>query len=351
MINKHRVKRIKSVIYAVIVVLVFLPLILLIALCISMMGFLRETAGSLDRIETYIVQEPAPSLSIQEPVESSTLEPEGQAATPEELEPRSLDVSQPDPETEEVSPEDNAAAIAAAPNPYQPDTYPEVYFSTLASADSLEPDTLYLTFDNTPSSNFNDIVKVLDKHNVKATFFVWWGDTGGAPSVGSDFRALIDAGHSIGIHSGDPSLPLSGLYSSADAYMEDFSAIFSKIESETGIRTRLYRLPGGSVNPANPQRQAVLREIKTELDARGFLQYDWNASAQDAVNPPLSMQQILTNLNTSVEKGERVVVLLHDGTSSVTTAQALDQFIPQCLEEGYTFKALDYDIEPVSFLK
>jgi peptidoglycan/xylan/chitin deacetylase (PgdA/CDA1 family) len=63
------------------------------------------------------------------------------------------------------------------------------------------------------------------------------------------------------------------------------------------------------------------------------------------------MQQILDNLYTTVEKGERIVVLLHDGTGSDSTIQALEEFIPHCLADGYTFKALDYDTVPVSFLE
>jgi peptidoglycan/xylan/chitin deacetylase (PgdA/CDA1 family) len=355
MINKQRVKRIKSVIYTIIVILVFLPLVLLIALCISMIGFLGETAGTLDRIESYVSDGVQPTAATDSP------ELQGQAYVPAE------EQSEPAPssgqadlplelEDDPAAPGDTDASVAtpplaATPNEYTPLTYPELYFDTVPTPQALDADTLYLTFDNTPSSNFSDILAVLDKHHVQATFFVWWGDTGGAPYIGSDYRAVLDAGHSIGIHSGDPALPLSSLYANVDAFLEDFSLIFREIENQTGVRTRLYRLPGGSVNGYNQSRQTVLSEIKNELDARGFLQYDWNASAQEAVYPPLSMQQILGNLYTTIEKGERIVVLLHDGTSSDSTIRALEEFIPQCLAEGYTFKALDYDTVPVSFLE
>jgi peptidoglycan/xylan/chitin deacetylase (PgdA/CDA1 family) len=358
MINKQRVKRIKNVIYSVIVVLVFLPLVLLIALCISMIGFLSDTSGALDRIETYVADGVQPS--IQPSAATDSPEIEGQAFDPAastpELSPSGGQADSPlEPDDEPGGDTDTPASgdspPGAAPNIYQPVSYPELYFDTVPTPQTLSGDTLYLTFDNTPSSNFSDILAVLEKHGVKATFFVWWGDTGGTPSIGSDYRAVLDAGHSIGIHSGDPSLPLSSLYASVDAFMQDFSFMFREIEAQTGVRTRLYRLPGGSVNAYNGSRQTMLSEIKKELDARGFLQYDWNASAQDAVYPPLSMQQILGNLYTTIEKGERIVVLLHDGTGSDSTIRALDAFIPQCLADGYTFKALDYDTVPVSFLE
>jgi peptidoglycan/xylan/chitin deacetylase (PgdA/CDA1 family) len=321
-----------------------------------MIGFLSDTSTTLDRIETYVADGVQPSAATDSP------ELQGQAYVPAEDEPASTSSGgqadsplEPDDEPGDPGGTDAPATdenpVGATPNVYKPVSYPEIYFDTVPVPQSLAADTLYLTFDNTPSSNFSDILAVLDKHSVKATFFVWWGDTGGTPSIGSDYKAVLDAGHSIGIHSGDPALSLSSLYASVDAFMEDFSFMFREIEAQTGVRTRLYRLPGGSVNSYNRGRQTILSEIKKELDARGFLQYDWNASAQDAVYPPLSMQQILGNLYTTIEKGERIVVLLHDGTGSDSTIRALEEFIPKCLADGYTFKALDYDTVPVSFLE
>jgi peptidoglycan/xylan/chitin deacetylase (PgdA/CDA1 family) len=358
MINIQRVKRIKSIIYTIIVILIFLPLVLLIALCISMIGFLGDTSGALDRIESYMASSVQTAVEPSPEVDSPELQ--GQALNPAE-DPPEISTGQADsplepdeelsePQSADAPPVGDSLANGK-PNIYKPVSYPEVTFDTIPAPQALEADTLYLTFDNTPSANLPELLAVLDKHHVQATFFVWWGDTGGAPSVGSDYRAILDAGHSIGIHSGEPSSSLSDLYSSVDSFMEDFTFIFHKIEEETGVRTRLYRLPGGSISPYNSSRQAMLVEIKRELDARGFLQYDWNASAQDAVYPPLSMQQILGNLYTTIGKGERIVVLLHDGTASDSTVQALEEFIPQCLADGYTFKALDYDTVPVSFLE
>jgi len=373
MINKQRVKRIRNVIYTVMVILLFLPIMLLIALAISMIGFMKDASDSLKNIETYMSGEAVPV-----PLQAEGQSVAGQAGDIEAYDPADApDEEKPDGghDANNLGEAITPAAISGGeepaellqepgqgqgggggapdgltPNGYRPEAFPSLYFDTLPSPTASGVNELYLTIDNTPSANFSAIMDVLGKHNVKATFFVWRGDSGGAPSLGSDYRAILQAGHSIGIHCGEPSIPLSALYSSVDFFLADFAMMFDTIEAQTGVRTRLYRLPGGSVNPHNPARTQMIRNIKAELDSRGFIQHDWNASAQDAVNPPLSMQQILSNLHTSIQRGDHVVALVHDGTGSDSTVRALDEFIPYCLEQGYVFRALDYNTVPVSFI-
>ncbi|MCL2055761.1 MAG: polysaccharide deacetylase family protein [Oscillospiraceae bacterium] len=353
MINKQRVKRIRHAIYTVIVLLLFIPVILLIALSISMIGFLRDAADSLNRIESHIATPVLPSPSPE------LLEPEDQSAdtqfNPGGTQPAVFigeENGQDEPQGQDGQDiaQGGGTAETEGLNTYRPETLPQLFFDTAVTPSTAGAEDIYLTVDNTPAENFPAIMGLLDKYNIKATFFVWRGDSGGTPMLGSDYRAIIQAGHSIGIHCGDPSIPLSRLYSSAEFFLDDFAMMFDMIEHYTGVRTRLYRLPGGSVNPHHPERDEVKRQIIAELDSRGFIQHDWNASGEDAVIPPLSMQQILSNLHTNIQGGGRIIALVHDGTGSDSTVRALEQFIPFCLEQGYVFRAMDHDTVPVSFL-
>lgn len=348
MINKQRVQRIRTVIYTILILIVFIPILLIMALSIKTIGMLNDITALLRQNQPSISQSQLPSE--QSGQDGATIEPEPQSlilSSPE-------DAEQPPPfkeESRDASRQDDVSSVAGeyVQNMYSPTTFPGLYFETLPVPQSSAEKTLYLTFDNTPSLQPQPILDVLKKHGVQATFFVWWNDS--LDQLNNTFyKSLLDSGHQIGIHSGTNTDSFSEIYSSSDRFLIAYNEIFDQIYVQTGIKTRLYRLPGGSVTPENPQRQAVISEIKAELDARGFLQYDWDASAQDAVIPSLSKEQILHNIKNSIGRSGQVVILLHDGTGSTSTAQALDSFIEEYKAAGYSFRTLDYDTKPVSFL-
>jgi peptidoglycan/xylan/chitin deacetylase (PgdA/CDA1 family) len=75
--------------------------------------------------------------------------------------------------------------------------YPELYVKAPDSF-TCESKTVYLTFDDGPSQNTLDILKILDKHKIKATFFM----CGSKTEEGKDImKKVADAGHTIGVHS------------------------------------------------------------------------------------------------------------------------------------------------------
>lgn len=55
---------------------------------------------------------------------------------------------------------------------------------------------VYLTLDDGPSDNTQAVLDILDKYNVKATFFV----TGEMPEYKDMIKAAYDKGHTIGMH-------------------------------------------------------------------------------------------------------------------------------------------------------
>lgn len=375
MINKQRVQRIRTVIYVLIVLVIFIPVILVITLSVRLLSVLSS-------IDAYFAQE-APAITQTAPdalappdMEQSeeqdsgyVIEPEGQTLKPEDVEdetptirdeeaPLAANNGEPSGSTGPGGDEPETNDGEYVQNTYSPTSFPELYFeeipvptteSPTSSAASTGRGTIYLTVDNTPSFQSDLLLDVLRKHKVNATFFVWWNSSLGERNIGF-YRTLINEGHCIGIHSASNVESFSRLYASTDQFLSGYDEFFQLLETETGVRPRFYRLPGGSVSPGNPSRQAVLTNIKSELDSRGFLQYDWNASAQDAVSPALDKEQILRNINQSLSDTGHVVVLLHDGTGSSSTADALDQFIAACKADGHQFGILQPDLKPVSFL-
>lgn len=336
MINKQRVRRIRGFLYTCILLFIIVPIILMLVVSF-------RTLGVLNRLADYFDRNPPAAVGQSYAEDGLAIAPalgEQLDAEPAETPPEVVNTAEPD------APAEDGGYVE---NTYLPASYPNLRFDTLPVTRPSGEKTICLTFSNTPSAQAEDILAVLAKHGVRATFFVWWND-GRYTENYAFYRQLTDSGHRIGIHSGSSGASFSELYADVDSFLGQFEHIFTAIYEATGEKTRLYRLPGGSVNPYDPARQKVLAGIKAELDARGFLQYDWSASAQDAVLPPLTKAQALANLKGSIDESGRTVVLLHDGTGSTSTAEALDEFIRQYKADGYSFGVLEYDAEPVSFL-
>ena len=93
---------------------------------------------------------------------------------------------------------------------------------------------VYLTFDDGPSSNTEAILEVLDKYNVKATFFVV-GTTD--EDLVPLYKKIVDSGNSIGLHS--YSHQYSKIYKDLDSFKEDFHKIQDYVKKLTGVKTVL----------------------------------------------------------------------------------------------------------------
>ena len=103
---------------------------------------------------------------------------------------------------------------------------------------------VYLTFDDGPSIYTKDILDILKRYNVKATFFV----TGmNSEQYGDYYQEILDDGHSLGIHT--YSHVYHDIYESLEAFQEDFLKMQDYIYQLTGEKVKLYRFPGGSARP------------------------------------------------------------------------------------------------------
>ncbi len=199
-----------------------------------------------------------------------------------------------------------------------------------------------LTFDDGPSANTGRVLDILERYGVKATFFVVGsGKTG--PADQERMRAIVDAGHTIAMHSW--SHDYKTVYASVEAFLDEFSALYQWIYEATGVYPQLYRFPGGSINGYN---RGVYQEIIAEMTRRGFVYFDWNASAQDATPAPRPAWDIAADCLKGVGR-DLVVVLAHDSAARGTTVDALPAVIEGYQNAGYTFRALHPGVAPVTF--
>ena len=201
---------------------------------------------------------------------------------------------------------------------------------------------LYLTFDDGPSARTDEILEILDKYGVKATFFVV-----GANEEGDleRMQKIVAAGHTLAIHS--YSHDYKKIYASVEAYLEDFNQMFCQIYEATGVKPQIFRFPGGSVNSYNV---GIHQQLIAEMTRRGFVYFDWNVANGDAVFSKIQPSSTLTaNALKGVGTARRAIILMHDSSAKTTTVEALPAIIEGYLEAGYSFAALTPSTRSVTF--
>lgn len=191
---------------------------------------------------------------------------------------------------------------------------------------------IYLTFDDGPGRYTEQLLDVLDKYNIKATFFV----------VNTSYSKLIaeeyKRGHSVGIHSNTHDY--QKIYESDEAFFDDFNAMYDEIVYRTGEGTCLMRFPGGSSNTVSCINPGIMTRLTEEVENRGFTYFDWNVSSGDA-GQTVETQQVYENVINGVQNHKISIVLQHDKKGF--SVDAVEQIIIWGLENGYTFLPLTKD--------
>ncbi|NCB62914.1 MAG: polysaccharide deacetylase [Clostridia bacterium] len=202
--------------------------------------------------------------------------------------------------------------------------------------------TVYLTFDDGPSARTPEILAVLKKYNVKATFFV----VGKTDEQSKQWmRDIVNEGHAIGMHS--YTHDYKKIYASPEAFLEDYSKIFNLIYEATGVYPQISRFPGGSINGYNG---GSYENIISELVRRGFVYFDWNVATGDAAaNSSVPVDTLVRNALSRIDSLRRAVVLMHDATDKKTTVEALSAIIEGYQKAGFTFAPLTPEVVPVVY--
>lgn len=207
---------------------------------------------------------------------------------------------------------------------------------------------VYLTFDDGPSKNTKKILEILDKYNIKATFFV----VGPKSNFKSELlKEIVNSGHTIAIHSYEHNYDY--IYSSKENYLKDFYSCLNWIKQTTGITPKLYRFPGGSSNTIGTK--SLIKSIILDLNEKGFTHADWNVDTLDSYvkNEP---SKVISNALTSLKKNENnnhyyQTILMHDDIYKPATIDALPSLIEKLIQKGYTFKVLDENSHIIKHVK
>lgn len=196
----------------------------------------------------------------------------------------------------------------------------------------IQKGVVYLTFDDGPNDKTTGIIlDILNKYNVKATFFV----TGNGPD--SLIARAYQEGHTIGLHTF--SHQYQNVYASVDGYFNDLNKISDRVYRITNQRSTLIRFPGGSSNTVSKKyTPGIMTQLTKMVQEKGYQYFDWNVSAEDAGASP-TQESIFHNVTDNLNKDRSNVVLLHD--TKKMTAETLERIILYCQEHGFRMAALD----------
>ena len=193
-----------------------------------------------------------------------------------------------------------------------------------------------LTFDDGPSKTTPDVLAALKDAGVHATFFVV------ATGYNEKYLPLLTeasaAGHQIALHSA--SHEYSDIYRSSEAYWADIGLLKERIAPYVDTESiRYLRFPGGSTNTVSRRYggKGLMQQLKAEAVQKDFQWVDWNVCAEDAVGGHPSADTIYRNVVRETGEQTRCVVLMHDSSSTRTTAEALPDIIRWYADQGFTF--------------
>jgi peptidoglycan/xylan/chitin deacetylase (PgdA/CDA1 family) len=195
---------------------------------------------------------------------------------------------------------------------------------------------IYLTFDDGPTAVTDDVLTVLDRYKVKATFFVIY-QKGGEERL----REIQRRGHTIGLHS--YSHKYNEVYASTDAFFEDLQKVSDYVEGATGIKSKLIRFPGGSSNEVSKKYSpGIMTKLVPMVKEKGYVYFDWNCENGDANGNNISPRSLVEKtIKTAPKSANHICVLMHDGPGKKTTAQALPGIIEYFRDAGYAFESLN----------
>ena len=204
--------------------------------------------------------------------------------------------------------------------------------STLPNSGTINNGTIYLTFDDGPSSlTTGYILDILKEENVPATFFI----TGNGPD--ELIKRMYDEGHTVGLHTYTHNY--SYIYSSTDNYFSDLQQISNRVKNITGYESKIIRFPGGSSNTVSRNYQyGIMSLLTSQVLERGYRYYDWNVDSDDAGHA-YNSTAVYSNVVNSLSPNRANMVLMHD--IKPQTKDALRDIIHYAKNNGYTFKKIE----------
>ena len=180
-----------------------------------------------------------------------------------------------------------------------------------------------VTFDDGPNKKSTpEILDILDRFNVKATFFVLGKYVDKYPDI---TKRIVENGHVIGNHTySHPDLR----FKFNSGIMEQIKMAEEAIYKATSVQTHLLRPPYGAYN----------NRIRRIAENMGYFVIEYSLSASDG-GRKIASSRIVQNVSEKVRNGS--IILLHDGdrfnenADRKNTVLALPVVLENLKDDGY----------------
>ena len=183
---------------------------------------------------------------------------------------------------------------------------------------------IYLTFDDGPIPELTPwVLDLLDKYNIKATFFCVGDNVRKYPEI---YQDVLDRGHKVGNHTFNH---IQGIRTFTRNYLKNTEQASKYIDSP------LFRPPHGHMRL--PQFFMLRRKYKIIL---------WDVVTRDYSNR-LKPEDVLDNVKNYARNGS--IVVFHDSLKAEKNMKyALPLAIEWLKEQGYAFKTIEEGLAEVS---
>jgi len=213
---------------------------------------------------------------------------------------------------------------------------------------------LFLTFDDWGTEqSMNELLYVLDKYNVKATFFVTTQHVDANPNL---LRVIAEQGHQIACHT-DGHLPLSNTVEGTKnlaATLTDEEALTLR-KDLVNAYNKLYKYTGDVVVNGRASLSRMFRPPTLAVSKIGISQvfdvgYTYSISGDMSTDDykATSYKDMVRQLRWGITDGgdhiqvhDGSIIVMHMLENAKYTAQALDTMIPYWQQQGYTFARID----------
>ncbi|EGT4138204.1 TPA: polysaccharide deacetylase [Clostridium perfringens] len=202
---------------------------------------------------------------------------------------------------------------------------------------------IFLTFDDGPSENTREILKILKEEDVHATFF----DIGSALKDNKENQELlkqeIDQGNAVAGHSFSHNYKILYPGNSVDVnkFMSELNETNEIMKSVLGknFNARVIRMPGGYMS-RRYYRDPNLKALDEAFAKDNIVSIDWDAETGDATGRHYTVEQYVQNSAKNINNLNHVILLMHDAAAKKETVQALPAIIKFYKEHGYAFKVI-----------
>ncbi|MGL5353371.1 MAG: polysaccharide deacetylase family protein [Clostridium sp.] len=189
---------------------------------------------------------------------------------------------------------------------------------------------VYLTFDDGPGGTVTTkVLDILKDEGVPATFFVIGCQI---PNQENIILRMKNEGHSIGLHS--ITHDRNKLYNGNQGFIDEMLKEQKILEEITGEKYNILRFPFG----CNNSTYRLTNSLVNLIHENNLKIYDWTQDSGDGANSNAAPDYIFKK---SINKADKVIVLMHCSYINKNTALALPSIIKYYKNAGYTFKVID----------